>query len=299
MLEELKKKFKERDRALSVLSKDGSFRASIVRNTYTAVIAQEKHNLSHIPAFYLAKTLTAATMISIFLKGEERIMIDFAGDGILKKIYAEVLHLGECRGFVEVTEDKKIDSLSEILGTGTLTVKRILYNQFEPIVGIVPIQKGDITSDLEYYFSQSEQIDTGIILDAKMDDNGILISSGGLMVQAMPGTKKETINDIINSINNTTSSICNELEQNHSLEHILIKLLPFEFHKLKSNQIDFYCRCSAENFKDKLQLLDVKDIQEMKKSGQNELVCQFCNKHYYLTDADFGMLIYQSSKRTK
>jgi molecular chaperone Hsp33 len=301
MLEDLKKKIKRRDRALSILSKNGSFRAVIVRNTQTVITAQKNHNLSYIPAFFLAKTLTSAAMISVFLKGEERIIIDFCGDAdaVLEKVYAEVLHLGECRGFVKIADkEKKIDSLSEVFGAGILRVSRILYNQAEPIVGIVPMQKGDIASDLAYYFSQSEQIDSAIILDTKMDDNGLLICSGGLMVQAMPGANENEINNVINSINTFGNSICTELEQNDSLEAILQKILPFEFDIMKNKQLDFYCRCNIENFKNKLLLLDIKELKGMKEDGHNELICQFCNKHYYLTDTDFDDLINQIIARS-
>jgi molecular chaperone Hsp33 len=296
MLEELKKKFKERDRAISVLSKNGSFRAVAVRNTLSAITAQKNHNLSYIPAFFLAKTMTVATMISIFLKGEERVIVDFSGNGVLEKIYAEVMHVGECRGFVKVSaqKQKEIDSLSEVLGAGTLRVSRILYNQSKPLVGIVSIQNGDIASELAHYYSQSEQINSAIVLDAKIGDDEMIICSGGVMVQAMPGAKEDEINSVINTINIFGASICNELDKQASLELMLKTLLPFDFDVMKNRQLDFYCRCNIDNFKNKLLLLDVKELKKMKKDGYNELVCQFCNKHYYLSDNNFDELIGQA-----
>ena len=295
MLEELKKKFKQRDRVVSVLSKTGNIRTVIVRNTNTIIDAQKNHNLSYIPAFFLAKTLTAATMMSIFLKGEERVIVDFSGDGILSKVYAEVMYFGECRGFVQIADNvkKEIVSLADVLGTGTLRVSRILYNQIEPIVGIVPIQNSDIAASFTYYYSQSEQIDSAIVLDAKLDDDGLVICSGGVMFQAMPGANEKEIKDVTNTIYDLGNNICNELTQNETLETILKKILPFDFDVMKTKQIDFYCRCNIENFKSKLLLLDLNEIKEMKKYKHNELVCQFCNKHYYLSDIDFDNLIEQ------
>ena len=299
MLEDIKNKFKNRDRAISVLSKNGSFRTVIVRNTNTVITAQNNHNLSYIPAYFLARTLTAATMISVFLKGEERVIIDYSCDGALEKIYAEVMHLGECRGFVKISDNnkKEIQSLSDVLGVGLLKVSRILYNQAEPIVGIVPIQKGDVTSDLSYYYSQSEQINSAIILDTKIDDNEKIMCSGGVMIQAMFGATDDEINNVINAVNDFGTNICAELEQNQSLEDILKKILPFDFDIMKNKQIDFYCRCNIENFKNKLLLLEPKELKIMKQEGHSELVCQFCNKHYYLTSADFDYLINQAIAR--
>jgi redox-regulated HSP33 family molecular chaperone len=36
-----------------------------------------------------------------------------------------------------------------------------------------------------------------------------------------------------------------------------------------------------------LHTLDIKEIENMMDIGQNELVCHYCNKHYYITEAEF------------
>ena len=37
--------------------------------------------------------------------------------------------------------------------------------------------------------------------------------------------------------------------------------------------------------------LGLDEIKAMKNDGHNELVCQFCNKHYILDDNDFDKII--------
>jgi len=106
-LEEVKKQFKERDRAIRVLSKNGLFRATAISNKNTNLAAQTKHNLPVMPAYVLSNVITAATLISSFLKGEERVIVDVSSDGYLKKIYAEVMHLGECRGYINYNVEKE------------------------------------------------------------------------------------------------------------------------------------------------------------------------------------------------
>lgn len=300
MIEELKKRFKERDRAISVLSKDGLFRAVAIRNTNTAILAQKSHDLSAVPAYFLSKVLAGAGMISIFLKGEERVIVDFSGDGLLEKIYAEVMHVGECRGFVKLSEsmaEDEINSFTEVLGSGLLRVSRILYNKMEPIVGVVPIQFGDISTDLSYYYSQSEQIDSLIFLDANIGEDGFVISSGGLMIQSMPGVTDSEMKNVFGSFNTFGSKIIDKIVCCSDLLETLRELLPFDFEIMKNKQIDFYCRCNISNFKDKLLLLDIVELEEMRAKGHNELVCQFCNKHYYLSDEDFSDLICQLRAR--
>ena len=291
MSESLKEKIKNRDRVIRVLSKNGHFRAVAIKNTSSAIAAQEKHNLNSISAYILAKVLSSVTMLASFLKGEERVSIEFNSDGYINHIYAEALNVGECKGFVSFSENSKpVSILSEIIGKGILKVTRILYNEFEPITGIVPIQKGDISTDLAYYFLQSEQIGSAVVLDADFDDNGKIIESGGFIIQAMPEATDAELKEIEQKLSKI-DSICNDFTQGLTLTDILKKYLPFEFDIIKSTQVDFYCRCNKESFINKLLLLPIEDIKDIKMKKQNELVCQFCNKHYYLEERDFENII--------
>ena len=293
MVEELKKKFAGRDRVLHIISKNGSFRAVAVRNTSTVQTAQKVHNLDSISAYFLAKSMTSATMISTFLKGEERVIVEVMSDGFISKIYAEALQVGECRGFVRHSpSNHQITTLANILGSGHFKVTRILYNQVEPIAGIIPLQEGDISTNLAYYFVQSEQINSAVVLDVDFDDSDIISCSGGILVQAMPGALQEEIDAVIDSITGM-NKLCSELETHLSLEDILKNNLPFEFDIVKTKQLDFFCRCSLASFKSRLLLLEVAEIEDMRAKEQNELICQYCNKHYYLSESDFQEIIGQ------
>lgn len=295
MIEELKKKFEHRDRLVRVLSKNGYFRAVAIKNSNLAAMAQEKHNLDYIPAYFLAKTLAATSMMSAFLIGEERISLEFSGDGAIKHIFAEALQVGECRGFVRFAEEperRRVVTLSGVIGEGILKVTRILYGEVEPIVGIVPIQKGDISSDVAYYFAQSEQIGSAVILDTDFDENGKITQSGGIIVQAMPGATQKEIQELEEALAKI-ESLADDFRNNMQVEEVLRKYLPFDFDVVKKTQVDFFCRCTKEKFLEKLLLLSREEIEDMQKKGQNELTCQFCNSQYILDDKDFDNLIGQ------
>ena len=287
MLNNIKNEFKIRDRAVSVLSKNGCFRAVFTKNTNAVKTAKQNHNLNLYPAILLSKTLTAATMMSMFLKGEERIIVDINTNDAINKIYAEVLHTGECRGFVN--ENYNTNNSDNSL----LKVSRILYNHIEPIVGIVSISNFDIEGAFNSYFLQSEQIDSFIILNTAANDTEIL-NSNGILVQAMPNASEYEINDMKNKMfdikkNNILNSII--YTSPVEIEESLAEILPFSFDVIKNRQIDFYCRCSKENFKNKLITLGVSEIRDMKAKCHTELICQFCSKKHYLTDKDFEDII--------
>ena len=295
--EELKDSFRNRDRSYRILSVDGNVRVAFVRNTNTINTAQKKHNLSYIPALYLSKTLTAAALVSTFLKGEERVVIDVKGDGLLSHIYAEVMHIGECRGYVSYDDEKgfseiDIDKFSGILGNGTFSVSRILYNNTEPIIGVVPLQKGNIDSEINFYFRQSEQILSHIILDQVFSKQSNMTYSTVMLIQAMPGADENDVANKIATINeNLSGRMSIEALKFSSVEEFLKEYLPFEFQVLGTKSIDFFCRCNIENFKTKLMQFNVDELKEMRDSNQNELVCSFCGEKYHLTDTDFEQLI--------
>ncbi len=290
--EELKKLFQLRDRVVRVMDKEGKFRISAVKNSTAARTAQINHKLSYLPAFFLARQLSAASLIASFLKGEERIAVSADGDGPIRKVFAEAIQVGEVRGYVEFNHEKKdveLTQLSDALGNGTYSVTRILYNKNEPVTGIVELQNGDIATDLASYFSQSEQIPTAVVLDADIGEDGIIKHSGGIIVQAMPGASDEDLEKVFESLQG--ASRMNEFfEKEYTPLGILKELLPFEVETVRSAQLDFFCRCSKDAFVDKLVTLGIDEVKDMRKAGNNELHCQFCNAKYILEDEDFDKI---------
>lgn len=286
---ELKNQFKLRDRVIRALSKDGKYRIAIIKNTQSVRTASENHNLPVIPARYLAKAMSASSLLAAFLKGEERIIIDIDSTGPISKIFAEAMQIGEIRGFVRYDSNlfnKAITGDNTYLAGGTFKVARVLYNKSEPVTGIIPLTDGDISSELSYYLRQSEQIASFVRLDVEIDSSNQIRQSGGLIIQAMPGTSKaefNSLNEKLKSIPGLTKIFNDEPD----LGNILQKILPLEFEIVKSSPVDFFCRCSKEKFIDKLVLLGREEIMQMEKDKQHELVCQYCNKKYYLTNEDF------------
>jgi molecular chaperone Hsp33 len=281
----------QRDRIVRLIDKQGYFRAALIKNTMTVLAARSKHNLTLIPAFFLGKVLTASSLIASFLKGEERIVIETESEGLIDKIFAEAMQVGEVRGFIRYDDhikEVKFDKLQEALGQGHLKVSRILYNKTEPITGVVPIYKGDIGSDVAYYFVQSEQIPTAVILEVNFNDTGEILSSGGLLVQALPEAPANIIHNIYIKLSELKEA--GLFRNNEQIEDVLKDKMPFSFNVVKSSQVDFFCRCSKNKFLDKLITLSLEEINSMENDGQNELVCQYCNSKYKLDKTDFDWL---------
>jgi molecular chaperone Hsp33 len=298
--EELKKKFLKRDRVLRVITKDGKFRAACIKNTEVARVAQQRHALDPLAGTLLARLMSGVSLLSSFLKGEERTTIEIDCSGVIKSLFAEALQVGEVRGYVRYAKDaaeRPVATIADALGIGLFKVTRVLYNQSEPSSGIVQLIKGDISTDLAYFLTQSEQIPSAVVLDVDVDENGAISHSAGLMVQAMPGATEAEIKQIMDSIRELPS-LAELLGTGYNPEEILRQALPMDFDIVHNTPLDFYCRCSLDRFKEMLMTLGVQEIEDMQKQGQNELTCQYCNEHYYLTPEDFDVMVAEMRAKT-
>jgi molecular chaperone Hsp33 len=286
--DDVKKLWKERDRVVRAITDDGMFRISVIRNTHVAQEAQRRHALEPVRALVLSRALAGASLLASFLKGEERVKLLFEGNGLISSVYAEALQVGEVRGYA--TLNTKEPNLSgSALGEGLLRVSRVLYGEYEPIHGIVELRKGDITSDLGYYLTQSEQIPSAFVFDVSFDQSDRVQQSAGLLIQAMPGALPEDIFRVYDTID-YLGRLTQFLDDGYSLEEIVHQVMPSSSKVVVSTPVDFFCRCSIDRYKTLLLSLGLEELTSMEEAGNNELVCQYCNNHYYLSPQDYEEL---------
>ncbi len=290
-MNDIKKTYQHRDRVVRAMSGNGMFRIAVAKTTETTEQARIKHDLDPLLSYLLGKTLTSSILLSSFLKGEERVIVQAEGTGRVKLIFAEAMQVGEVRGFVVIDESQSMPaSLSDALSTGFLKVSKILYEKQEPVTGIVELVRGDIASDLSYYFEQSEQIITAVNLGVTINDDGEIVHSGGIIVQAMPGAELSAIVEVQRSLEEMPP-IEELLDSGYSPEEILRQAMPFPTEVVNNTPVDFFCRCSLERFMSKLLTLGKEELLSMQAEGQRELVCQYCSSSYELTDEHFSKLI--------
>ena len=190
----------------------------------------------------------------------------------------------------EKVDIENLSNVGDAVGIGLLRVTRYLYNKPEPIQGIVPLQKGDLATDLAYYFTQSEQIPTAVVLDVDIDDNGKITQSAGLLIQALPGASSEDLKKIYDQI--VQLQPITRLYYDELLPEIVLKkILPFDYDVINSTKVDFFCRCSKERFMGKLKTIGYDEIEDMKRLNQKDLICQYCSAHYELEEDDFDKLL--------
>ncbi len=140
------------------------------------------HNLSDGAAKTLGGLLTAAAYMAGCLKSERgAVSITVkSGDGSATASVSGD-KAGHIRGYID----------GESLKGGTMTVIKE-DGFFRPFTGICTLKSDDVSENLMSYFQMSEQIDTAIYIDVKVE-NGVCLYAGGVVMQAMPNASEESL----------------------------------------------------------------------------------------------------------
>ncbi len=290
-----KKDFEFKDRLIKGISKDGHFKISVVKTSELVKEAQQRHELSLLNTVILGRALTATMLMASELKGEERIRLRMEGNGPIGFLVAEANSLGEVRGYVgnpaaELDYSDSSTSFGEGLGLGLLTFSKTLYNEAEPRTSTIQLIKGDVTSDIAHYLTQSEQIDSALILDVGMDDNGEVTEAGGLLIQKLPDAPDGQI-DMLQERLSSFPPVHKFFEDGQYIDAVMEKVMsPIKVKELSRQLVDFFCRCNKDRFLNALSMLNYDDLREMKGESQ-EIVCQYCNNKENISKEEIAELI--------
>jgi len=249
-------------------------------------IARQKHDLWPTSAAVMGRALTGGLLMGANLKESQKLTLRFLGDGPCGAVIIDSNVNGEVRGYMQEphvnlppTISGKLD-VGSAVGKGSLVISKDL-GFGDPYTGQVPLQSGEIASDIAYYFAVSEQTPTAIGLGVLVDPEGYIHSAGGYMVQMMPGATEEDTAELEHRLHHlsTPTEILNE---NPSAEYLLHKIFrPEEIRVLETREVSFRCNCNRERLLHILGSLEIHDLQEMIDDAQPvEMICHFCRAQY-------------------
>lgn len=170
-------------------------RMALVLATSTVNDGVRRHQISNVKAATLyGRAMVATSLMSSFLKGEERCIVQFLGDADdeITRLYAEAMGIGEVRGYAT---GPSVHTTAVLPGrtwwdgrlavkSSSLSVSRILYDRATPQQSITALQSGDVEGDLSHWFAQSEQVGTRLRLEVVTDrQTGRVTFAGGVLLQ--------------------------------------------------------------------------------------------------------------------
>lgn len=275
----------------------GSYRLYLTITTDAVKEASRIHGCTPLASAALGRTLTAAGMMGLMLKGDsDRLTIQFKGDGPAQEILATAYPDGSVKAYIaDPSVDLPLKSSGKLdvggaIGNGTLTVIKDMGMK-EPYVGRIDLVSGEIAEDLTQYFTVSEQQPSSVALGVRMDLEGQPAYAGGMIIQVLPGASDEcltALEDMLFYMDSLTLLIKDAEEaEGEDKTRILMDLifgkLPEEFRPviLDEREIKWHCDCSRERMEAALVSLGKKDLRQLiDEDGQAELTCQFCRRSY-------------------
>lgn len=246
--------------------------------THVAQEAIEAHNTTPLPSLVLATGIAAFGPLSS-MKKYGKTIANLKGDGAVKSVLVESNTDGDIRALIgnpDVATEYDKERFNEIplqIGVGTKGSLKIIHEvSANTFGGEVELAKGDIVTDLAWYFDQSEQTRSAVLTNVELETPTKLKRAFSAIFQLMPKASEKDVLYIESIIKN------NKLKEFTSLNE-WEKVLKAE--KLSEVKLQWKCSCSKDKMQNALnQLTPAEQEKLVKEHGKLEVICNFCNKKY-------------------
>jgi len=284
------------DRLARALVHDGTVRALAAVTTDLVEEARDRHATAPTATAALGRALTGALLLAATIKRDERLSLEFSGDGPLRGVLVDATPDGDARGFVLrpathlPPRGGKLD-VGGALGRGVLCVMRV------PIAGgalyrsVVPLASGEIGADLADYLLASEQTHAAVGVGVFVASDGRVAAAGGYLVQALPGASRETVDALASRIESSATP-SQLVRDGLGPVDMLRTLVGDGVTVLEERAVRFRCRCSRERVAVAILAMGRKEIEAVLADDRRaEVTCEFCGARYVLEEDELGALL--------
>lgn len=259
------------------------------------------HGAGPNAAAALGRTLNACALASAGLKpnSNQSVSVKFSGDGPLKEVLVQADARGSIRGLVsnptpEAAGGLDTVSFSKAIGAGVLTVTRDLSLK-EPYASVTPILYGEVAADMSYFFTQSDQVPSAMVLALELNRQGEVAASGGVLVQTFPDTSPAAADTAAELVQNMPVSLGAMLTAGKDINAAASEILGGrELEIVSSQEIRLACRCSKEMLSAVLSGVQKDELQKMiDEDHGTEITCSFCKKSYIFNEDELRDILAQ------
>lgn len=235
-------------------------------------------------------------LLSSMLKYEGIFTLQMQGDGAVAMVVADISHDGDlrvcaqCRKGAVIADDAAPMAL---LGKGYLAFTVDQGEDTERYQGIVALSGGNLQESIQHYFTQSEQIATGIRFALGRDSGGIW-RAGGILLQHLPQPGQslgEAREDDWRRAMVLLQSCRDEelLDPNLSQNDLLFRLFHEEGIRVYDPvPVRDVCRCSRERAENILGMIAPEERESLSVEGKFVVACEFCSRTYDFNADTFG-----------
>ncbi len=242
----------------------------------------------------LGKTISAMSILSGTLKGNQRMSLQVTLSNTRHKIFAEAEANGNVRGYLneELLRSSNIEekSMQDLIGPSGM-IRVIKGSEMNQFTSITDMPNQHITDDIANYFVQSDQTPTYLYSDIQLDKGGSLLSSHALYAQLLPGAPPQLLSEVkmIVKANPDIFSKLNAEEASDS-EEALTQLFG-DAKIIGHSSSQFFCGCSKEMFYGMLYSLSEEEIKRsIERKEDIEAFCHICGKTYTFEQKEMQQL---------
>lgn len=234
----------------------------------------------------LGELMAAAALLIATLKFDGSMILQVQSDGAVKLLVVEVTSALTLRATAKWEGELGEGDFTELLGAGRLVITLDPASpDKQAYQGIVPLVGPNVAAALMHYMTQSEQIDTHIVLAADSE------SAAGLLIQRLPDHI-----DIDQDTWGRASQLAATLKADELLTLDARLILHRLFHEedlrvFESEHLRFQCSCSRTRVADMLKMLGREEVESvLAEQGKIEVQCEFCNRQYNFDPVDAAQL---------
>ncbi|MCE5195794.1 MAG: Hsp33 family molecular chaperone HslO [Negativicutes bacterium] len=275
---------------------NGQIRALAAVTTGLVEEARQRHDCWPTAAAVLGRSLTGGLLLGAILKKGQRLTLRVLGDGPCGAVVVDVDDSSHVRGYLQephvnlpATSAGKLD-VGGAVGKGFLAISKDL-GFGDPYVGQVPLQNGEIATDLAYYFAVSEQIPSAVGLGVLVNPDGQVKTAGGYLLQMLPGAAPDLAEMLEQRL--AAAAMPTELIQEVETAEAMLKRFfsADELTILETREVYYQCNCSRERLQQILMSISDDELQEMTaKQEPVEMICHFCRTAYYFQPEEISAL---------
>ena len=280
--------------------RNGQVRVLMCDTTNMAELCRMTHEPSNVCAAALGRGISAAALLTASADDPDstNLTMTIKGGGPAGALVV-VAHGRRLKAYIDhpqvelpLKANGKLDVGGALGKDGMITVVRDLGMR-EPYVGQCELQSGEIGEDVAYYCVVSEQQPTLCALGVLVNE-GRVISSGGVLVQPLPGCEEETLAEL-----ETRSMLFGDISAQllaQPMEDFFKACFDgMEPEKLDVEGLTYTCDCSRERMERALISIGQNDLQEIIDDNQGaELVCNFCHEKHQFTTEELKALLAQA-----
>ena len=260
---------------------DASWRALIEHREYPDAIRE-----------LLGEAVAASLLLTATIKFDGVLSLQLQGDGPVHLMLIQCTSGLGVRGLARFRQKSYAAdaAITELLGSGNLTVTLETEEGGQRYQGIVPIGGARLADSLQVYFENSEQLPTRLWLHADAD------GASGMLLQRLPGESSILDADALDDAWRRVQLIGDTLtiEELHTLSdaQILHRLFNEDDLRLfEPSPVFFRCRCSRDRVGGMLSGLgEVENRSILAERGKVEVQCDFCNRTYVFDAVDVAQL---------